>query len=1069
MTRSILWIIFLSWFETVLASHSSQLAKYPVNINIPLFSRGFKIVADSNSSHLLATLNLLYSIPKMQEIIYIEADKIISACPENECRKGLVKNSLIVSTAVALAHMRLSNEPLNLNDFFQDSLSAALGPPSSGRFIVLPQFLKTFFRQMPPGFASLYKYQERAKVFFESDESIKGSTILDSIMANYPLVGRNQPLSFYIECNFYEPKLTFQIEKDGKEAGLKYFASHEFLTMPEILFFNIPRLVKDGDTFRFKNEKIFIDRSITIKGNSYVLVGINDFDNDTNSYSSFVRDFGNLAVYELISKGNYGPLNDSIMQHYEDSNAVLLVYARADTFAQIDKERIKSSADIPESVKAVWTDLTMKPVAQVQEYYDLFETIPDSLFDLLTDNFVFSINPKTKLMAPKPNSFVFSLFMAFYNIPDIQQAFYNDAAELLSTNNGNNLSLNVAVAAVFAEMRLNGKDVDIENYLLEPLSRAFNNNLTETFVRMSTFFPIISKSFGAKVKEQIEIDSESKLLKAGDSTQIGRTVRKPVCGIAIPFTSRTAHSIAHYVANDFTDPKKIAQVNNPASTGEKVDVYLSTKVHRSSNYLLLDIGRVNSTTPPRNGFSKISMDTNRIWVNTEVIVNAIKYVLVAKIEFDQLKLEYSTIIKDFGSSKIYKFALDTETEVLEADKFADIMDGKSAFLIYAEEQNLLNSYWSDIKVPESLQFVIKELEEKSQQKTLLKKRKREEESVEENVEIYKPEAEFVKPEIEFKLALMRERNYPAECINVLSKYFYQHYQLGSEEYSFEQTDDGNSFSLALKFLLHQMASSVRFVKGLFEFVKNNPDRNLESKFAVVLVKMLMGYKNISLKELKIWTGNQEKFNINLHINRIISRFSASLISLPLMKKVTYSDLTSTDPENLETLPPIPVKTSVLIRQIPADIRGVWFDSKYKASKRVRSIYYSPRAIIFPIDIIQCRSKEVEFSSMDKQCDGFIAESSTNELTSYTFDKFTGKYRVLSQDGKSSSYAPDNQEFVRKYKLMKQNCSNKMFITSKDDQVQRILNGDIPRPIINLILKDILYEKSKKLNESESNK
>ena len=33
--------------------------------------------------------------------------------------------------------------------------------------------------------------------------------------------------------------------------------------------------------------------------------------------------------------------------------------------------------------------------------------------------------------------------------------------------------------------------------------------------------------------------------------------------------------------------------------------------------------------------------------------------------------------------------------------------------------------------------------------------------------------------------------------------------------------------------------------------------------------------------------------------------------------------------------------------------------------------------------------------MDKQCDGFIAESSTKELISYTFDKFTGKYRVLS--------------------------------------------------------------------------
>ena len=229
MTRSLFGLYSLTWCETVLTSptQAPQPAKDPVNIDIPLFSRGFNIVADSNNSHLLATLNLLYSIPKMQEIIYTEADKIISACPENECRKDLVKNSLIVSTAVALAHMRLSNEPLNLNDFYQDSLSAALGPPSSTAVLSSFQSFSKVFQANAPDSLRFTNIRREWKVFFELDESVKGCTNLDSIMATYPLVGRNWPLCF-TSMQLLRTKIDISNRKRWKGAGLKYFASHEF-------------------------------------------------------------------------------------------------------------------------------------------------------------------------------------------------------------------------------------------------------------------------------------------------------------------------------------------------------------------------------------------------------------------------------------------------------------------------------------------------------------------------------------------------------------------------------------------------------------------------------------------------------------------------------------------------------------------------------------------------------------------------------------------------------------------------------------------------------------------------
>ena len=50
------------------------------------------------------------------------------------------------------------------------------------------------------------------------------------------------------------------------------------------------------------------------------------------------------------------------------------------------------------------------------------------------------------------------------------------------------------------------------------------------------------------------------------------------------------------------------------------------------------------------------------------------------------------------------------------------MDGKSAFILRRRKE-FIKLLLGDIKVPESLQNVIKELEEKSQQKSLLKKRK----------------------------------------------------------------------------------------------------------------------------------------------------------------------------------------------------------------------------------------------------------------------------------------------------------------------------------------------------------
>ena len=97
-------------------------------------------------------------------------------------------------------------------------------------------------------------------------------------------------------------------------------------------------MVKDGGIFRFNNEKISIDRNITIKKLRTFWLELMTLMliQTVTVHSSVISETWQCT--NLIQQVITDRFDDSIMHAYEDNNAVLLVYARADTFAQIDKE-----------------------------------------------------------------------------------------------------------------------------------------------------------------------------------------------------------------------------------------------------------------------------------------------------------------------------------------------------------------------------------------------------------------------------------------------------------------------------------------------------------------------------------------------------------------------------------------------------------------------------------------------------------------------------------------------------------------------------------------------------------
>ena len=145
------------------------------------------------------------------------------------------------------------------------------------------------------------------------------------------------------------------------------------------------------------------------------------------------------------------------------------------------------------------------------------------------------------------------------------------------------------------------------------------------------------------MKVQLVIDSEAKAFKA-NSTWNGMSFRRPVYFVTLPY-GNNPRSVSYYLLNDFVEPTKLTRSFNP-KTSQYIDMYLSIKILNSSKYLCFDISRLIYDNRIKVQ-SKLMMVSNPIIIDSEVEVNGIAYILVARMEFNINTENYSTIVKDF--------------------------------------------------------------------------------------------------------------------------------------------------------------------------------------------------------------------------------------------------------------------------------------------------------------------------------------------------------------------------------------------------------------------------------------
>ena len=1141
--------IYLTWSGAIFSSFSSipeEIAVDPTTyftvstVPEPIFSRASSLVADPSHSFISTVLNLFYSVPKIQKAFYAEADAILSTCPDEESRKEKLKTSLIVATAGVFAHMRMANEPLRLDSFYLDALRSAYGESLNGQFVSLAQFLKGFFERLTARITFVFQHQSLITIR-ASHSTCSKTRRIESMSVKFPLYKNNLSIDQYIRNSANEP-MFIKIGSEGTHfSGVKFTSFVEIVSTPEVLLFNIPRITLSDGASQIKffvAEKIIIDIKITVNRVNYVLMGFSTFDTKLMKYSSVTRDIGNQAWYQMIDGKTSYPLNQFPLNCLEDENSVLLVYVREDSLFLTNQEAIKTFSDIPASVKSALKSF-MTPVSIEQQptkvinehlqsdrqiivngsngltdsdfnelsrtfeaYSDINNSeevalIPTEVPAETTSEIPFAINPETSLISPTSSSCIAAILNAFYNIPGLQKAFYKDAIQILSTSDNGDISVNVAFAAAFAQMKLKGGRVSVEDYIIEAISKEDTmSQYYVLFVRFSPFFNVLSKLLGQNVKDQLEIDSEVKAFKA-DSTQIGMSFKKSVSFVTLPFGANP-RSVSYFLLNDLADPTKLTRSFN-SKTSQYVDIYLSIKIINSPKYLCFDISRIIYENP-NSVQSKLMMANNPIIIDSEVEVNGIAYILVARMEFNINTATYSTIVKDFRTSNLYHFHHDGTVQVLQNTAAASFVDSNSTFLIYAEKKNFFESYLNENESAEDAKFILNKFEELHKQKSSTNKKRKFEEiqgevqsQIQEEIrnppalEYYKPDysnlPEAIRshfPAVESRLLELQANNVPFEALNFMSKALYGTYLLGKEDYSFKQSSDGkNSNFLGLELLLPQMASSIHFVTALFKYLTKNPQSRLELVLAVVISRMLLGCKNITLNHLMdeivikskrpasfFKCGHLHVLSLNAILRTIMGLIHPSLVSLPSVKIVEYDGLSTNDPGKVYSQVLHSVNESKIISPLPADIRGAWFDSKEKKAdkRRTRTIYKSTSEIL-PIEIYRSSPIpiSIEAQSMDRNVDGFICVSSSNLFYSYALDKFSGKYRGLIPGGQAISIDCRNEEHVKIINSYKLNASIQIFMSFKTDQIRRVYSNMIPRPIIELAFKQILAESSPESN------
>lgn len=247
--------------------------------------------------------------------------------------------------------------------------------------------------------------------------------------------------------------------------------------------------------------------------------------------------------------------------------------------------------------------------------------------------------------------------------------------------------------------------------------------------------------------------------------------------------------------------------------------------------------------------------------------------------------------------------------------------------------------------------------------------------------------------------------------------------LGTRNFTFAPSE---TKSFALESVLTAMASNSFFLIGLFRVVSEGLKLKLEYQLSVILIQMLSGCKNISLDGLiallryhspKIRILDCHPISLKQKIKNCLEVFCLfldnSLMKLPSLKTIIYSELVTDEPISVKTINSsfFNISASGIIQPRPGKFTGIYFDQNF-GGNRLRSILNS-KSHMFPIIIERTIQEDASssasidnnpfrFSTNDfvilgsifydqKGTDQFVAEFASNHIpnSSISFDPING--------------------------------------------------------------------------------
>ena len=620
---------------------------------------------------------------------------------------------------------------------------------------------------------------------------------------------------------------------------------------------------------------------------------------------------------------------------------------------------------------------------------------------LLIEEKIPSNHSKFGLIFDYKTSFMGSLVTALYYIPCFKKGLYDEYAKLSAGPTVENITKTSIefITQCFENMILNiPEELTIERTNVEfQAVDLFWCRLFETLPEN------IQNLFTFNIKIEIEIFSNPNTTRQMFKERFCKSVP-----IENTLTSLTT-SIDNRFSNFSYDQKFVKQL--------KLDfpIQIKSEILSNSQVLTFRLNRITQENPT----DPFSFNSDNFYLEKEILLNSVTYVLVSRIEYEIETGRYSAITHDLSDSKTYLY--DGSGFVTEVLEFHNV-DTRSILLFYIPKPK-----FPDFEFSRNLRT----------EKTITGTKRKHDEIIDEELEVkwnrvYKPDYNRYPQYIENSLTI---ENYLKEKIQILpfelvdfhAKYVYKIYPLGSQQYSFKPGSDGKPND-TLEIILSCLASHSNAVMKLFEMVDNDTItdyKDIEYNLAAVIVKMLFGCKNISLENLiialKKRLGKNFKFDINMKqkdsdlkkiIKSIIYVINDLLMGPPTMSTIRYGDLNSDDPVSVTHKgPAVPIKIEHLRPSGQALIKGVWMDSFEKPNIRKRTIYES-NSEIFMIEVERWtkptgykfvfNSSDLELNSREYNCLGAVT------LTDYAFCFKSIFIDSFNSNGAFRSLIPGNE-------------------------------------------------------------